>query len=205
MHDVGRDSVPADHEPVGTLHLATGRSRAASPGSFSVRRVWTQAALRLAVTVAVAVAVAVTAGTASGHGGSGPALVTIPSEARAGDMVEVFGEDLQPLGAVNVVMLTADGSLSVLDAETDREGHFTESFVVPDLPERIYELVATDAAGGTASTYLLVAAPDAAAAELWLTSPSGLLAIAGVAVLVVGALAVAVRAPRQARRTGRRG
>jgi hypothetical protein len=185
------------------LHLATGRSRAASPGSFGVRRTWSQRLLAVALALA---AVAGAPAAAAAHGGEGPALEAFPGEARAGETVTVVGDDLEPLGPVSLVMLTAEGSLPILDAETDQEGHFTQSFVVPELPERVYELVVTDAAAGTASTFLLVGASETAAStESWFTSTSGLLAIAAVAVLVVGALVVAFRAPRPKHRTGRRG
>ena len=198
VHGVRDDGLSAADEPVAALRPATGRSRAASLGSVGVRSPLSRGPIALALATA---AVATSVAAASGHGGGGPALEAFPSEARVGDTVSLFGEDLDPLGPVNVVMLTADGTMTLLEAETDEDGHFTDSFVVPDLPERIYELLATDAAGAAASTFLLVGPSEAAADESWLTSPSGLLAIA---VLVVGGLALALRARPRTRPTARR-
>ena len=164
-----------------------------------------RAAVPLLLGLALAIAgVAASAAVVAAHGGEGPTLEAFPTEARAGDAVSVFGEDLHPLGPVELVMLTGDGSVHVLEAEADEEGHFTASFVVPELPERVYELVATDAAGQPASTFLLVGPAESAEAESWLTSTPGLLAIAGVAVLVVGGLLLALRSRRPSRSAGGR-
>ena len=133
------------------------------------------------------VLVALPGGPAAAHGGEGPSLEVVPNRVEPGGTVAVLGEDLKPLSAVHVDLLTAAGDQRVIETTADAEGHFFESLVVPaELTARVYELRGTDAAGVSASTYITVLAAEQSSAET--TLPRMAVAAVALAGLVVTAL-----------------
>ncbi len=142
-----------------------------------------------------------TAQDASAHGASGPVLETFPTDARVGDSVTVFGDDLAPGGPVVVALVTPAGDEEIARAETDADGHFTTSFVVPEQPEDVYEVRATDSAGQVASTYLLIGpAAEPSGVRFPFGLPAALGIGAAVALGVVLAFTVLRRLQRRAPR-----
>lgn len=130
------------------------------------------------------------------HGGEGPSLEVVPNRVEPGDTVTVLGEELEPLSALHVDLMTAAGAQVVIETQVDEEGHFIESLTVPaELTPRVYELRWTDGAGVAVSTYLTVLPSEQAG----LDAAPGQMEVIGVALagLVAGALLLLiVRRPR---------
>jgi len=157
---------------------------------------------RLASAVLVAfVVTAFPAASVVAHGGAGPSLEVVPNRVEPGDEVTVLGEELAPLAAIHVDLLTAAGEQRVVETEVDEEGHFVESLTVPvELTPRVYELRGTDGAGIEVSAFLTVLASVEPSAE---TPPVPMevigLALAGV---LAAALILAIFPRVVARRRG---
>jgi hypothetical protein len=158
--------------------------------------------MRAAVPLVLAVwLVTGTARDVAAHGGSGPVLETFPTDARVGDTVTVFGDDLAPVGPVVVSLVTLAGEEEIARAETDADGHFTTSFVVPEHPEDVYEVRATDSTGQVAATYLLIGpAAEPSGFQFPFSVPTVLGLSAAVAVGLVLAFTLLRRRQRATRR-----
>ena len=74
-----------------------------------------------------------------------PAMSFSPTQAPPGDTVEVSGTGYGDRMDVDIFLGT--GTASVATKETDRDGNFTVSFIVPELDEGTYALVAEDEDG----------------------------------------------------------